>query len=183
MWLLQKAKKVSGKRSAEESVPAPKPWPPAKDVKADVEFIFQTGLDKGEEMTMGKIYAELGKSPHNIFGNADRGPVYLFLSCATLNYSDDGRAKELFDKDTLFAATKYGFTTEEIKTKKAQIKDVVKDYEAQLDTAHEPVDAAGEDGDPATADAPQAMDTDAPAGARTGQYCRRLQIEGSQQGR
>lgn len=56
MLTFQKAKiQKRGEKSIEK-----KRWPPAKDVKADVESIFQAGLDKEDEMTMGKIYAELG---------------------------------------------------------------------------------------------------------------------------
>ena len=63
---MQKMKK-SAEKKGKAAAPAPKQWPPAKDVKADVELIFQSGLDAGEEMTMGKIYAELGESCHIIF--------------------------------------------------------------------------------------------------------------------
>ena len=61
--LLQKAKVQSkGKKSESEAATAvPKQWPPAEDVKADVEVIFQAGLDTGDEITMGTIYAELGE--------------------------------------------------------------------------------------------------------------------------
>ena len=67
---LQKVKKSAEKKPAEKKPgkaagPTPKRWPPSKDVKADVEFIFQSGLDAGQEMTMGKIYAELGKGFHH----------------------------------------------------------------------------------------------------------------------
>lgn len=60
--MMQKAKKALEKKTSQKSAPIAKPWPPAKDVQADVEFCFQSGLDRGEEMTMGKIYAELGIS-------------------------------------------------------------------------------------------------------------------------
>lgn len=59
----QRVKKSAEKNPSKAAAAStPKRWPPAKDVKADVEFIFQKGLDSGEEMTMGKIYAELGVS-------------------------------------------------------------------------------------------------------------------------
>lgn len=58
---VQKAKKQAEKAGkGGKPATAAKQWPPAKDVKADVEFIFQAGLEKEEEMTMGKIYKELG---------------------------------------------------------------------------------------------------------------------------
>ena len=88
--MLQKAKKDTKAKAAEEpdeeeeaeeaaapaenAVPA---WPASKQVKADVEAILQAALDKGEEITLGAVYAQLGgrcaDSEHMRFG--ERGTL------------------------------------------------------------------------------------------------------------
>ena len=70
--MLQKAKKDTKAKAAEESeeeaaeeaaAPAENAapaWPASKQVKADVEAILQAALDKGKEITLGAVYAQLG---------------------------------------------------------------------------------------------------------------------------
>lgn len=63
-------------------------------------------------------------------------------------------------------------TTEEIKTKKAQIKTIVKEYEVQLEAAQgEPVPEGGAKGD-VLPEGPQAMDIDDAKGTSKPPQCR-----------
>ncbi len=162
---VQKAKKAAEKKPGKTAAGTPKRWPPAKDVKADVEFIFQTGLDKGEEMTMGKIYAELG-------GSCPTSPIYQgVLTCLPIQPTNNecsilvsrmrnGQSR-MSRELSLCAATKYGMTSEGIKEKKAQIKAIVKNYEAQLEV---PADSEPKEVEKAAEAGPQATEIETAEG-------------------
>ena len=116
--MLQKAKKDTKAKAAEEpkeeateeeaapaetAVPA---WPPSKQVKADVEAILQAALDKGEEITLGAVYAQLGgrcAEPEHAFQRKMHFRLLIIL----------------------VAGEKYGMSVDKIKKKKAAIKNTV----------------------------------------------------------